>query len=494
VSGERRFVLSPLSLGPASAALELLRELLRGSTVEVDAPDVLVRLGMLAASTDGLPLALELLAPQIASAGVDLVLERVKRAPRTVLDLRSVLESLWTGLEAPEQRALARLSVFRGGFDLDAALAVLASDDGLSIVHALCERSALSPERRIRGQPRFKLLAPLRAFAADKLLEPGGDADLAHALREHARYFAARSDARPGDWDDLVLCVERCLSSTDAEDASLAVGAWAALEPILAASGSTTEQLDIAERVAAHCERLDVADVHRARALTLRGDARRRAGRLDDASADFEAALELATTLGHHDLLGRAEKGLGAVAYVRGELAEADAALSRALGHFERAADDELRGIVLSDLGASALAAGDPARAKETLERALDLLEPTSNVLHRAGASANLGVAFVETGDPVSARRGFAQAERLSAGTTTAVHGFALANLGLLAHFDSDLDSARENYARALAGHATVSSIAKARALRVELVTSLPPPAASSVLVEVHDRRDVLVE
>lgn len=484
VLGEQLFPLEPLGFDTSAVrpsdrgpALDLLCALLRGTRIDVRRAEILSGLSKIAAAVDGLPLALELLAPQIASAGVDFVLARLTTRSGAVLGtgargsnvLGDVLASAWAALGTRERRALARLSVFRGSFELSAALAILGGDasamvdrregasregakrrepdDDFGVIQALCDKSLLAPSSTSSRRPRFKLLAPLRAFAFERLLELEEQAD---AQTQHARFYASLSGASPDDWDDLVACVERCIASPEPEAARLAVCAWCALEPIFAASGSAVEQLELAERVAVLCERTEIPPETRARTVLLRGDARRRAGHLDDADLDFQEALRQIEPLKRSDLLGRAWRGIGVIRHVRGDIAGAEGALTSALAHLDEASDAEFRGVVLSDLGINALAAGEPERARPRFQQALDLLARAGNVLHRAGAACNLGVAYLETDELEGAQRAFEEAAMLTRGGASMVFGFALANLGLLAHLRGDLGSAFERYARAL--------------------------------------------
>ena len=82
-----------------------------------------------------------------------------------------------------ERRLLSRLSVFSGGFTLDAVVAVCADalldDDELGLLLArLVDKSLVTP-LSIPGQlPRFRLLRPVAEFAADCLARDGEDAEV----------------------------------------------------------------------------------------------------------------------------------------------------------------------------------------------------------------------------------------------------------------------------------------------------------------------------
>src|SRR6185295_1286272 len=89
---------------------------------------------------------------------LDLLAERRGRSARQST-LRGALAWSWDLLEPPEQRALARTAVFRGGFTAEAGVAVLAGlgPSPLDHLEALRERSLLRVERRGLRAPRFTL-------------------------------------------------------------------------------------------------------------------------------------------------------------------------------------------------------------------------------------------------------------------------------------------------------------------------------------------------
>ena len=87
--GERVFSLGPLAFDLGSVrprergpAVDMLCALLHGSQIDVRRPELLSALTKIAAAVDGVPLALELVAPQIASAGVEFVLAKLKSESR----------------------------------------------------------------------------------------------------------------------------------------------------------------------------------------------------------------------------------------------------------------------------------------------------------------------------------------------------------------------------------------------------------------------------
>jgi len=92
-------------------------------------------------------------------------------------------------LNEDEKKLYARLSVFVGGFTLEAAEAVCKPDgksDILDGVTSLFNNSLLRQDVMSNGEPRFSMLETIRAYAVERLNE-SGEAGALHA--GHAQYF-----------------------------------------------------------------------------------------------------------------------------------------------------------------------------------------------------------------------------------------------------------------------------------------------------------------
>lgn len=154
------------------------------------------------ARLDGLPLALELAAawvrvfPPVALlvrlerplslliGGTDDLLERQRTMRQTIAWSDELLD--------PTVRDLFhRLSVFVGGFTLEAAEAV-ACDDALGGVVALVDRSLVRRIDTVDGEPRFVMLETIREYGTEQLVVHGEDAAVRSA---HAAYYLALAEA-----------------------------------------------------------------------------------------------------------------------------------------------------------------------------------------------------------------------------------------------------------------------------------------------------------
>ena len=103
--------------------------------------------------------------------------------------LRNTLEWSYSLLSPDEQRLYARLSVFVGGFTLEAAEAVCNTEGDLDILEgltSLVNNSLLRQEETMDGEPRFGMLETIRSYALERLTEGGQLETLRSA---HAQYY-----------------------------------------------------------------------------------------------------------------------------------------------------------------------------------------------------------------------------------------------------------------------------------------------------------------
>ena len=127
----------------------------------------------LCARLDGLPLALELAAARVRLLSPEAILARLgdrlalltggsRDQPARLQTLRNTLAWSHDLLSEREQGLFARLSVFAGGFTLEAAEHVCDAD--LDLLGGLVDRSLVQ-----RRGDRFAMLDTIREFAAEQL-------------------------------------------------------------------------------------------------------------------------------------------------------------------------------------------------------------------------------------------------------------------------------------------------------------------------------------
>jgi 8-oxo-dGTP pyrophosphatase MutT (NUDIX family) len=152
---------------------------------------------------DGIPLALELAAARVQVLHVGQITDRLgdslnlltvggRTAPGRQQALRATIDWSYRLLSKPEQQLFGRLSVFAGGWTLEAAEAVCAGDGiaagaVLDLLDGLITKSlVLAQADQASGAYRFHLLEVLRQYASERLeLQPNG----AHTPQRHAEYF-----------------------------------------------------------------------------------------------------------------------------------------------------------------------------------------------------------------------------------------------------------------------------------------------------------------
>src|SRR5215471_1766175 len=239
--GEQEWRVDPLGVPPPGSTLAVLAEAPAVRLFVDRARDVqpgftltsqnAAAVAELCRRLDGLPLALELSAASMRLLTPDQILARLPgqlEHPGAVADLpgrqqtlTSTIQWSYDLLPAPAQQMLARLSVFAAPFTAAAAEAVGGQEDRDAVqdLATLLDNSMVSPAGRPDGERAFRLLGPIRRFAAAQL------ADLGQTLSHLERYLlGVLDDASPhyGSQD-------RDMRRLDSEQPNLrAVLAWIA--------------------------------------------------------------------------------------------------------------------------------------------------------------------------------------------------------------------------------------------------------------------------
>ena len=209
--GEHEYPVPPLDLPPSAQALTV-EDLEGNEAVQLfvararavqpgfaltkeNAPPIAEICGRL----DGLPLAIELAAarvkllpPQAILARLDhrfkLLTSGARDLPARHQTLRNTLEWSYSLLNDREKTLYARLSVFVGGFTLEAVEAVCNAENKLDLLEGLTAlvNNSLLRQSAVNGEPRFGMLETIRAYALDRLAENG---EMEALRRQHAEYF-----------------------------------------------------------------------------------------------------------------------------------------------------------------------------------------------------------------------------------------------------------------------------------------------------------------
>ncbi len=155
-----------------------------------------------------MPLAIELAAARVRFLSPSLLLARLNQAlsagwaqdlPERQRTIRATLDWSYELLSENEGALFRHLSVFTGGFTLEAAEAVgtmagVATEDVLGLLGRLVEQSLVTAETG-GSEERYGMLEPVRQYALEKLEESGEAGEL---RRRHAAFFLdLAEEARP---------------------------------------------------------------------------------------------------------------------------------------------------------------------------------------------------------------------------------------------------------------------------------------------------------
>jgi len=264
LAAERTYLLPELS--PADAAALFVERAQAARPGAVLEPE---RVRALVDRLDGLPLAVELAAAKVRVMSVPEIERRLENrfallrggardAPERHQTLLAVIDWSWNLLTEPERVALRRLSVFRDGFSLDGASAILAPDDehgdALDVVTALVEQSlvVVSEESTVR----YRLLETVREFGRMQLVDAGDDVIADERVRAWAIQLSRAAQRRLFSREQVETMtllraeegnlVETLRHAISADDVELAAAVLAALVTFWSVEGSHLKILNLA--------------------------------------------------------------------------------------------------------------------------------------------------------------------------------------------------------------------------------------------------------
>ncbi|HTJ75476.1 MAG TPA: tetratricopeptide repeat protein [Acidimicrobiales bacterium] len=486
VPGEVVWPVPPLPVPPPDGGLDDLDALLRYPAVGLfvdrarsaaqglDLTGSAAAVAKVCARLDGIPLAIELaaarakvLSPAEIVARLNDHLRLLVGGPRAAPDrhrtLRAAIDWSYESL-APAERALfARLSVFAGGWGLDAAQQVCAEpgDDILDALQALVDKSLVTVDRDRPGGTRYRMLATLRQYGGERLAASGETGavrarHLAWALRlaeapendradEQARRLAALDD----EHDNLRAALDWAGEDGRVDEglrlAAALVRFWeirghlgegrARLEAFAAQGGGAPElrakalnaaavlaqrQFDFPAARAAYQEALVVQRARGDRlgvATALHGLANLAVndGDLAGATALFEENLAIARELGATRMQAASLMNLGVIAqsaFMHGRrpmeeaAPEADRHYRASLGLYEELGDRYGQALALENLGTlTRLHQGDHDGSRRLHERSLAIRRELGDRIGIADSARYLAALVMRTGDLATARR-----------------------------------------------------------------------------------------
>jgi predicted ATPase/Tfp pilus assembly protein PilF len=418
---------------------------------------------------DGIPLAIELAAARVRVLSVEQIAARLDDRFRLLgaphrgalphqQTLRAAMDWSYDLLSEAERRLLGRLSVFAGGFTLEAAEEICAfgaapgsrlhapgqersqpealepeepGSDVLDLLTGLVNKSLVLAEEEATGEPRYRLLETIRQYGAEKLAGTGEGERLRERHRDWYAELVEEADAglggsAQGEW---ARRLER-------ERDNVRAGIRFSLEQ--AAAGDTAAWLPGLKLGAALARFWEIRGYwsegreHLARLLALPG-------------AEAEPAR------------AKALHGAGILSFYQGDYGAATALLTECLAAPAAAADRNTRAAALNSLGIVALYQGDTAAARGYYEQSLALRRELGDRSGTASTLNNLGMVAQYQGDYPEARTlyGESLALRRELGDTGSV-GASLNNLGNVAFLQGDYLAAAALYEESLAIKRTV--------------------------------------
>ena len=210
ITGERLLPLPPL---PEPAAVQLFTERAVAVHPGFDPHRDAVAVAEICNRLDGLPLAIELAAARLRMLSPRQIADRLDDRFRLLTGgsrtarprqqtLRAVVDWSWDLLPEAERAVLRRVSVFSGGWTLEAAEAVCADvdTDVLDLLGSLVDKSLVIVQygedtEQAGEEPRYRLLQTVRAYAAERLAESGEQQAAEQAHLDH--YLALAAEANP---------------------------------------------------------------------------------------------------------------------------------------------------------------------------------------------------------------------------------------------------------------------------------------------------------
>lgn len=432
IHGEHELPVAPLA---ADAAAEMFLARVRACGVSLD-PDQDTRAlaEAICGRVDCLPLAIELAAVRARALPLPVLFERLSQrldllssGLRDLPDRQRTMRDAvaWSHhlLDAREQRLFRRLSVFAGGWTLEAAETICGEDvvaphasggdsgrgEVLETLASLVEKSLVLAEAHTPS--RFAMLETIREYARD-CLDEAGEAE--QMRRRHAEYYARLADgllrlAPNQDAQDRAL--ERELPNARAamewarDRGEMALGlrliaGFARLWFIRGALSEAEGRLRtlLAADAAAPGPRRAPSQV---RVTALFGATRLALNRrdFDEAEALANEGLSLAERAGDAGGAANMVAELGHVAEGRGDLDTALARFEQSLALARLAGDASAEARAISSLGNLARARRDYQQARRYLEDGLVTSRERRNSWAVAGGFASLGHVAVEEAD-----------------------------------------------------------------------------------------------
>jgi predicted ATPase/DNA-binding CsgD family transcriptional regulator len=414
---------------------------------------------------DGMPLAIELAAARVGVLSVEQISERLEDSLKLLTGggratdlrhqtLRGTLDWSYKLLDESERRLLGQLSVFAGGWTLEAAEVVgsgscIELEEVSALIFRLVDKSLVLAQTSGDTGVRYRLLEPVRQYGGEKLDESG---EAPETRRRHAGFFLGfveqaepkLTGAQQATWLDRLeieygnLRAALGWSLEEGGDPEVGLRLAGALWRFCYTRGYYGEGREWLEATLARSDN-SPANL-RAKALTGAGVLAFLQCEYERATVLLEESLTLYRDLGDEMGIASALQTLGSIARERGHYARAVAfheeslALQRAVGNEEGIAR------ALDGLGFAAWLQEDHERAWTLCTEALTLYRGLEDAEGIAWSLVNLGAVAQYRGDLGRAEALLKESLTLSweAGYREGV-GWSLNELGLVAYRRGEL-------------------------------------------------------
>ncbi|MBI5876099.1 MAG: tetratricopeptide repeat protein [Chloroflexi bacterium] len=368
---------------------------------------------------DGIPLAIELAAARIRTLSPEQIVTRLDDrfrlltgGSRTALPrqqtLRAAIDWSYSLLTESERILLRRLSVFAGGWTLEAAEPVcsgdgLAIEDILDLLTHLVEKSLIAAETA-GDMNRYQLLETVRQYAREKLMDSG---EVARLRNQHLLYFFSMAQeaekylrsATQARWlQRLDLDVDNVRTALDWGTESDLIEKTLRLAAALHRYWFTRGKSEILERLsvliasADERNRLQRTAPERVAALLCLGNLLwNLQGRFADARPRFEELVHIAMETGDARLECEARRNLGLVISNLGYYDDAREQLEKALQIARALNSPDLMAWSGTFLGHQYRVQNDMDRAERIYAESLVQSETTGDLVNQGQLHSRLG-------------------------------------------------------------------------------------------------------
>jgi predicted ATPase len=423
---------------------------------------------------DGIPLAIELAAARVnmfstaqIAARLDDRFHLLTGGSRTALPrqqtLRASIDWSWNLLSEAERTLLRRLTVFTGGWTLEAAESVCSAEGSIAprevseLMTQLVAKSLVIVDRHPGRERRFHLHETIRQYAYEKLLEAGEPENI---LSQHLKYFLDLSErAEPAlHSPDQMEWYQRLTDERDNLRVALAHAAGTGASRSGTSAADLEAGLSISAKLVDYWVASDYREglrwstefiqnpasqtfpLARARALMAQGWLLWSMQQFETISFIAEECLEVFRSygdqIGEYDaliLMGNMQHYAGGIEQ-RAEFARRALALARSMG------DDLRQAFALFVLGWDRR---DPQQARQHLEKAVVVFRQRGDWRFLAQALGVLGLTALSNGDLASAEEFLDEAYEVNQRTNRSAMEYVLTGKGILCMLHGEYGQAR---------------------------------------------------